>query len=118
MATPVLASTKCPCLLYPGFLIGLLVSVFSKTLVLLAGIGIIATQVSLSKVLIGWRARLINRQGCFQVRHRCGRIFEAEEAGCIITHPIIFEEQARVQAIVWSHAPPLGLHVILNTGYL
>lgn len=75
--------------LKPGFLTGLLVSVFSKTLVLLIGIGIVFIQVRVQTGSVTADNGIDHTplSGCCTLWHRRGGALEAEETRRILSDP-------------------------------
>ncbi|KAK1756248.1 hypothetical protein QBC47DRAFT_183362 [Echria macrotheca] len=96
-----------------GFVTGLLVSVFSKTLVLLMGIGIVSIQVRdcLGQVhSIGTNIT----PGCRPLWHRPHRTPQVKEQAPVIPHPDRIAIQYHLQDRFWDNICSFRLHVILS----
>jgi len=99
-----------------GFLSGLLVSVFSKTLVLLIGIGIVFIQVMYEIDRPCSLTNCSHAQGCRTLRHQRGGPRSAEEAHPGLPNSRCTAVQSHVQNCVWRDFCPLSLHVFLKAG--
>lgn len=99
-----------------GFVLGLLVSVFSKTLVLLIGLGIVAIQVLYSRPTYSRpQCRSNVFLDCFAIRHRHPRTVELEETGSVLAHPLRLEQTSRIRSIIRFDLCSIGFHVLLTS---